>query len=48
MTLEELSNKEMVDEFNRVAMTSPGSGAWGRTLYYEVEEELLRRLGEEV
>lgn len=48
MTLEELSNKELVEEFKRVAMNLPGSGAWGRTLYYEVEEELLRRLGEEV
>ena len=48
MTLEELSNKELVEEFKRVAMNLAGGGAWGRTLYYEVEEELLSRLGEEV
>lgn len=49
MTYEEMTNAELLDEFKRAVENIPGSGASGRSWYYEVREELEVRLsGQEV
>ena len=47
MTLEELSNVELIEEFRQASLEFYTAGAKGRSRYFAVEEELLSRLGEE-
>lgn len=47
MTFEEMPNGELLDEFKRAVENLPGSGASGRSWYYEVKEELEDRLSDQ-
>jgi hypothetical protein len=45
MTLEELTNEELLAVYKAAVEDLPGSGARGRAWLAEVEEELFERLG---
>lgn len=44
MTLEELSNEELLEVFKYAVEGLHGGGAFGRSHYYEVKEEMLNRM----
>lgn len=41
-----MSNEELVEVFRSAVIAMLGTGAKGRSHYYEVREELMDRLGE--
>ncbi|XJZ25926.1 hypothetical protein ACF5W4_10990 [Bacillota bacterium Lsc_1132] len=46
MTYEELTNEELIDAFKAAVESLPGGGAYARSVYAEVYEELLDRLNQ--
>lgn len=45
MSLKEISGAELIQAFENAVKYLPGTGARGRSHYYEVKEELENRLG---
>lgn len=46
MTLEELTNEELLETFRSAVEELPGGGARARSWFYEVQNEVLSRMVE--